>query len=44
MPFEWMETISIETKTNFFEARVAEYSLATKVENKDDAFTFGDDF
>ena len=31
MPFEWMETISIETKTNFFEARVAEYSLATKV-------------
>tara|TARA_B100000927_G_scaffold262478_2_gene233391 strand:+ start:1193 stop:2170 length:978 start_codon:yes stop_codon:yes gene_type:complete len=43
-PFEWMETISIETKTNFFEARVAEYSLATKVENKDDAFTFGDDF
>ena len=43
-PFEWMETISIETKTNFFEARVAEYSLATKVENKDEAFTFGDDF
>ena len=43
-PFDWMENISIETKTNFFEARVAEYSLATKVENKDDAFTFGDDF
>ena len=44
MPFEWMETISMETKTNFFEARVAEYSLATKVENPNDAFTFGDDF
>jgi ribonucleotide reductase beta subunit family protein with ferritin-like domain len=44
MPFEWMQLISIETKTNFFEARVAEYSLATKIEDKEDAFTFGDDF
>ena len=43
-PFDWMENISIETKTNFFESRVAEYSLATKVENPDDAFTFGEDF
>ena len=43
-PFEWMETISIETKTNFFESRVAEYSLATKIDNPDDAFDFGDDF
>ena len=43
-PFDWMENISIETKTNFFEARVAEYSLATKVENKDDAFTFSNEF
>jgi ribonucleotide reductase beta subunit family protein with ferritin-like domain len=44
MPFEWMELISMDTKTNFFESRVAEYSLATKVENPDDAFSFGDDF
>ena len=45
-PFDWMENISIETKTNFFEARVAEYSLAlaTKVENKGDAFTFSNEF
>tara|TARA_B100001769_G_scaffold90749_1_gene69547 strand:+ start:1432 stop:2409 length:978 start_codon:yes stop_codon:yes gene_type:complete len=43
-PFDWMETISIDTKTNFFESRVAEYSLATKVENPDDAFTFSNDF
>ena len=43
-PFDWMENISIEGKTNFFEKRVSEYSLATKVENKGDAFEFGDDF
>ncbi|AET72957.1 ribonucleoside-diphosphate reductase small subunit [Phaeocystis globosa virus 12T] len=43
-PFDWMESISIESKTNFFEARVAEYSLATKVENPAEAFDFGDDF
>lgn len=42
--FDWMENISIETKNNFFEGRTAEYSLATKVDNPDDAFTFGDDF
>ena len=29
-PFDWMENISIETKTNFFEDRVSEYSLTTK--------------
>lgn len=27
-PFDWMETISLQGKTNFFEARVSEYSLA----------------
>jgi ribonucleoside-diphosphate reductase subunit M2 len=25
-PFEWMETISLQGKTNFFEKRVGEYS------------------
>jgi ribonucleoside-diphosphate reductase beta chain len=27
-PFEWMEMISIQGKTNFFEKRVSEYSKA----------------
>ena len=43
-PFEWMELISIEGKTNFFEKRVAEYSLATKIDNIDNAFEFSNDF
>ena len=42
-PFEWMENISIETKTNFFEDRVSEYSLTTK-DSKLNSFEFGDDF
>ena len=25
-PFEWMELISVQPKTNFFEKRVAEYA------------------
>jgi ribonucleoside-diphosphate reductase subunit M2 len=29
-PFSWMELISLEGKTNFFEKRVADYSLADK--------------
>ena len=29
-PFDWMEMISLEVKTNFFEKRVAEYSLDDK--------------
>ena len=42
-PFDWMENISIETKTNFFEDRVSEYSLTTK-NSKINTFEFGDDF
>jgi ribonucleoside-diphosphate reductase beta chain len=42
-PFEWMENISIETKTNFFEDRVSEYSLTTK-NSQLNTFEFGDDF
>jgi len=30
-PFDWMQFISIETKTSFFEARVSEYALANKI-------------
>ena len=43
-PFDFMENISVEGKTNFFEKRVGEYALATKCENKEDAFEFSDDF
>ena len=44
-PFDWMEMISLEGKTNFFEKVVSDYSLSTK-EGKEDAFVFGgnDDF
>lgn len=44
-PFDWMEMISLEGKTNFFEKVVSDYSLSTK-EGKEDAFAFGgnDDF
>ena len=43
-PFDWMEIISLEGKTNFFEKRVGEYSLTTKIENVDSAFEFSDNF
>ena len=43
-PFDWMEMISMDGKTNFFEKRVGEYSLATKIDNIDDAFEFSEDF
>tara|TARA_Y100000741_G_scaffold34274_1_gene24197 strand:- start:607 stop:1584 length:978 start_codon:yes stop_codon:yes gene_type:complete len=43
-PFEFIENISLERKGNMFEGKIAEYSLATKVVNPDEAFTFGDDF
>lgn len=42
-PFDFMEMISLEQKTNFFESRVSEYSLSEKT-GKDTAFDFnGDD-
>ena len=42
-PFSWMEMISLEGKTNFFEKTVSDYSLANK-SNKDEAFELTDDF
>ena len=42
-PFDFMEMISIEGKTNFFEKRVAEYALADKTK-KDDIFDLDCDF
>ena len=42
-PFDFMEMISIEGKTNFFEKRVSEYALAEKKKD-DDVFNFDSDF
>jgi ribonucleoside-diphosphate reductase subunit M2 len=42
-PFDFMEMISIEGKTNFFEKRVGEYALATKDKDKT-TFDFDADF
>ena len=42
-PFSFMELISLEGKTNFFEKRVGEYALATKTK-KNDAFSFNSSF
>ena len=38
-PFDFMEMISIEGKTNFFEKRVGDYSLSNNVKD-DSAFDF----
>lgn len=35
-PFEWMDMISIQGKTNFFEKRVAEYQKAGVMSSKED--------
>ena len=37
-PFDFMEMISLERKTNFFESRVSDYALADK-SCKEDAFS-----
>jgi ribonucleotide reductase beta subunit family protein with ferritin-like domain len=42
-PFDFMEMISLEGKTNFFEKRVGDYSLSS-CENKNEAFNFDADF
>ena len=43
-PFDFMEMISVQSKTNFFEDRVSDYSLATKENDTSNSFEFGDDF
>ena len=43
-PFTFMEMISVEGKTNFFEKRVGEYALADKSGKKEDIFSFDADF
>jgi len=42
-PYDWMELISLESKSNFFENKVSEYALATK-DNSGDVFSFNADF
>jgi ribonucleoside-diphosphate reductase subunit M2 len=42
-PFDWMELISLEGKTNFFERKVGEYALANKTQSKE-VFEFTEDF
>jgi ribonucleotide reductase beta subunit family protein with ferritin-like domain len=44
-PFDFMESISIEGKTNFFEARPTQYQRASILnKSKDDIFTLTDNF
>ena len=44
-PFDWMEMISIQGKTNFFEKRVGEYSNVANPEMESNhEFTLNDDF
>jgi ribonucleotide reductase beta subunit family protein with ferritin-like domain len=40
-PFSFMELMSLEGKTNFFERRVGEYALASKTTSND---LFGEEF
>lgn len=42
-PFDFMELISLESKTNFFEKRISDYALATK-EKDENTFEFSEDF
>jgi ribonucleotide reductase beta subunit family protein with ferritin-like domain len=41
-PFDWMENISLEGKTNFFEKRVGDYSKHMVVEG--DGVRFDEEF
>lgn len=44
-PFEWMELISLEGKTNFFEKRVSEYQKSGVLnDRKDNVFTLDAEF
>jgi ribonucleotide reductase beta subunit family protein with ferritin-like domain len=43
-PFDWMDLISVEGKTNFFEKRVGEYSLAGVGSNTVNEFSLTEEF
>ena len=42
-PFSWMNLISVERKSNFFEVKVSEYALANKAK-EGDIFAFTTEF
>ncbi len=42
-PFDFMELISLESKTNFFEKKVSDYALANKTKSED-IFEFNEEF
>ena len=42
-PFDFMEMISLDSKSNFFERKVSDYALADKTQSNED-FAFTDDF
>jgi len=42
-PFQFMETISVERKSNFFECKVSDYALASR-QGKENLFTVDTDF
>jgi ribonucleotide reductase beta subunit family protein with ferritin-like domain len=43
-PFDWMEMISIQGKTNFFEKRVGEYANIANSNKEDNVFDLNNDF
>ena len=43
-PFEWMDLLSLEGKTNFFEKRVSEYQKAGVLEKEFSIFNLNEDF
>ena len=43
-PFDWMEMISLQGKTNFFEKRVAEYQKAGVLNSEVRIFSVDEDF
>ena len=43
-PFEWMEMISVQGKTNFFEKRVGEYANLANSTSGNNVFSLEEDF
>ena len=43
-PFEWMDLLSLEGKTNYFEKRVSEYQKAGVLEKEFSIFNLNEDF
>lgn len=43
-PFDFMENISVQGKTNFFEKKVGEYSLSNALSSDDNSFALDAEF